>query len=468
MGKNNENKKISFLFLVAIANLLAAFGGGTVLNQAIALAIDKEAFKIWDDGALIAFMIGTTIGLVLLGLINRIKSKWSRASRMAGGYLSFAGAVTAILLAVIYQFHLQHTADGSLKFQDLDLIAFYFLLSLLFSLLFLPRILRSDATAGDERRLGLVEFCYAVGVVLGLVSWTKLTSWLPNIEFETVLYFDAGFQILAGLLDLSSSRRSLVLASHEPSTPSKSRAKLPLNWGLYTKITIAVVALTIGTQIVAFEFRLALGESLGIFIMGSFYFGAALSALMYSTIKTNLEFTRAASYVSSFGVIVVRHRDKKMRIPLLLASGLTGLLLLLAVAGNAYRLIWVCPGHMTCLVKGCTDINLMYCPVVSNLAKVMFVLLITVAAFLYEWITLVILDLIGAEAKEKNRERLVALTFGLMGIGAAMSIFFLSLFKFYIPGHLCWAVTLIGCLIITNLAVGLSHKRALSAATAAG
>ena len=82
-----------------------------------------------------------------------------------------------------------------------------FVLCLLFSLLFVPRVLRSDTIAGDKQKIGWVEFCYSAGMVLGLVAWTHLDK-LGQESFQKILYYNVGFQALAGLIDIYSSRLS--------------------------------------------------------------------------------------------------------------------------------------------------------------------------------------------------------------------------------------------------------------------
>jgi hypothetical protein len=458
MTSTKQNSKISLFFLLAIANLLAAFGGGSILHRALAEVLEKSAFtKHHGDEALIALMIGTVIGLVLVILLEVIKSKWRRISRTAGGLLCFGGALISILLVPIYRVHVnefQHNQNHEIS--DGHFWLFYLLLSGLFSLLFVPRILRSDIAAGDKQKIGWVEFCYSAGMVMGILAWTGITKWQGTIAFETVLYMNAGFQISAGLLDIFSSYFSPATDTHKAST-AKTKAILPLNWSLYSKVTIAAIALIIGIQVVSFEFRSAL--EFPVIAFASFYFGTAVAALTYSMIKTKLELPCAARDASGF--LTIHFRGKTRRVPFTLFSILAALPLLLAVAGNLYRLTWacskmVCPNsEPTCLESS------KICPVDNFMVQAMLLLLMVISAFLFEWVVLALLDFIGLEAREKNREGLVAMTFGLMGIGAAVSIGLFNYLGIQQRGHYVWLIALVVCVIVASISIRMTKRRAV-------
>lgn len=451
MDKQNS-RKFNFLFLIAIANLLAAFGGGTVLHLALTVAKQEPEFQLGWDAPFLALLIGTTIGLVLVGLLNLIKTRWARASRTAGGYLSFLGALVAIAVAILYQAHSDRCSGATGACRPFELYVYYGLLAILFSLLFVPRILRSDATAGYKQKIGWVEFCYAMGIVLALVSWQQIDKQVPDLR--TKLYIDAAFQIVAGLIDLASSRLSFRRAA-EPVTESKGvvadeiiprkMKALPMNRGLFAKLTIAAGALTIGIQIVAMEFREALVSDVAPYIFGGFYLGAALSALAYGLVLTKLEFPPSTSWLSSFGVVTITLNRKVHQIKFAFISAATALLLMIAIALNASQFIR-CDGNGGCGIA-------------SWVAMVAFVPLTVMAAFLFEWLILTILDMVGSEARSKNRDGLVALSFGLMGMGAAVSVIFFSVLEPGLSKHMWWIITLIASVVVANLAVRSIRKR---------
>lgn len=451
--ESQNNRKFNFLFLIAFANLLAAFGGGTVLHLALTVAKQEPEFKLAWDAPFLALLIGTTIGLVLVGLLNLIKTRWSRASRTAGGYLSFLGALVAIAVAILYQTHSDNCSGAIGVCRPIELYVYYALLAVLFSLLFVPRILRSDAAAGYKQKIGWVEFCYAMGIVLALVSWPQIEKQIPDLR--TKLYIDAAFQIVAGLIDLASSRLSLRRAGERVADspdvvadeiiPRKMKA-LPMNRGLFVKLTVAACALTIGIQIVSLEFREALVSEAAPYIFGGFYLGAALSALTYGLVLTKLEFPPTTSWLSSFGVVTITLNRKVHQIKFALISAVTALLLMSAIALNASQFIR-CKGDGGCGME-------------LWVAMVTFVPLTVMAAFLFEWLILTILDMVGFEARQKNRDGLVALSFGLMGMGAAVSVIFFSILEPGLGKHLWWIVTLIASVIVANLAVRSIRKKA--------
>lgn len=448
MKTNNQNDKISLLFLLSIANLLAAFGGGAVLQRAIAEVTEMSAFTKKHDEAVIAFLIGTVIGLILIVLLEVVKSKWRRISRKAGGFLCFGGALISLMLIPIYVQHLgEHKRDPN-HVLDWHFIAFYILLSILFSLLFVPRILRSDIAAGDRQKIGWVEFCYSAGMVIGILVWTGITKWRGSIDFVWVLGINAGFQILAGLMDIYSGHLTPLPAEANGST-GKRKVILPLNRGLYTMVTVAVVALTIGVQAVSIEFRHALGPFPGIILFASFYFGAGVASLMFGMIKTKLELPYLAQGGFASGFLVLHLWGKARRFSFISFSILAALPLLLAVAFNLYRVVRYCSG----------DIN---CPI-DNLTVGVFVLLVAVSAFIFEWVVLALLNFVGMEAKETNREGLVAVTFGLMGIGAATSIGLFTWLGINIVGHYAWLTASVICIIVANIAIRSTNRKVRTA-----
>ncbi|HEX8174367.1 MAG TPA: hypothetical protein VF543_04525 [Pyrinomonadaceae bacterium] len=440
MANNNQNNKINLLFLLAVANLLAAFGGGSVLQRALAeVSGERGSFPERFDEPLVALMIGTAIGLLLIVLMKKVRVKWLPKSRKVGSYFSFAGGLFSIALAVVFNLHKGHPQDKV----DGHYYLFYALLSILFSLLFIPRVLRSDIAAGDKQKIGWVEFCYSTGMVLGLLAWTSLVDERAQPEFEMVLYYNVGFQVLAGILDFTSSHLTFADVAR-PSSSSNIQRPLAFNWDLYIKVTIAVIALTISIQVVTIEFRSAFkGLWQPNIILATFYFGAAIAALMFSMVKTKVELPHSSPKAVS-GILAVDIFNKTRRIPFILLSLLTALPLLLVITLNWNR----CPAQLPCSLKDTQD----------KLMFAVFVLFITLSAFLFEWIVLALFNFIGLKAKEKNREGLVAITFGSMGIGAAISIFCLKVAQGVLTNsltrHLCWVLILMAGIIIANLAIG--------------
>jgi len=78
------NEKISFR-LFALSNLMAAFGGGMILGKGVKI-IDTPYLQ---SGSLLAFFIGTVLGLVFLQSIPKKFSKFmGRLFSIFGGLLT--------------------------------------------------------------------------------------------------------------------------------------------------------------------------------------------------------------------------------------------------------------------------------------------------------------------------------------------------------------------------------------------
>lgn len=442
MESRDQNKKISFLFLLAIANLLAAFGGGTIMSQARAAAEAHHAYAYNRDDALTAFMVGAAIGMILIGLMKLPQSRLAQRLRILGGYLSFGCAFTSLILAFIYYAHINRTHSAGCW----DMKLFLALLGIRFSLWFIPRVLRSDAAAGYGQHIGWIEFFYSFGMVLGLITWTpRLTKWIGDMDsFVLILIFDAGFQILAGITDLYA-RRTPFYSQHFAPSENVRISPLPIDWGMYAKITLAIVALTIGTQIVAFEFRANLGVWLGPKIMASFYAGTAISALIYGRVETKLELPFLFS-ANRFGALIIDSGNKQRRFSFALISSLAVFPLVIAVVVNLYLI------PVNCEPTPCSG-NTGY------KTGVAFIVLVAVAAFFFEWIALSLLNFIGVMAKEKQRKGLVAVTYSLMGMGGAIGVGLLSLPEDRTLAHFGLLFTLLICLFVTNAGMWLTARK---------
>jgi hypothetical protein len=435
MGHSSQQTKTSLLFFLALANLLSAFGGGTVLMQALEASKEKK-ITVFGDDAMIAFLVGTVFGLILVTLLRSSRLEGLRSSRLTGGIITLSSAAMSLLLIIQITWLLP--SDGRGDF--LQSCTFLLVLVLRFGFGFVPRSLRVDAAAGYGQRIGWVEHTYALGMVLGLIAWRN-SGGTATENLKTVLYFDVGFQIAAGILDILSRHMSFSQrAASKASMPRE--VPLPIDWSLFTKISMAAISLTIGIQIVMFECRDKFGPGMSPKIMASFYFGAALASLVYSQIDMKLLFLSCKRETTR---LVINRDGKQQPISFALVTFIPAAFLLFVIIGNV---LW--PNS----VRGAGSF-------LHATVNITFMLMLAAAAFFLEFIILSIFDFIGEEGLKRHRQGLVALTFGLMGMGGA--VFVVVIHKLGLShgpnAHYSWMIAITVCVIITNLAIRSASKQ---------
>jgi len=453
---NNEpTKEYGHLVqLLAAANFLAAFGGGAILGMG------EDAFRT-PRHTVETFLLGTTLGL---GLLFLLRSKPFRKLQLTGGWFSFIGGAVSFVAATVLWQHVGHSRND-----DGGAWAIYLLLSLRFGFWFVARVQRPDIVAGRRRKIGWIELCYYLGVILGITFSATLQSRLNLIQL--VLFIDCLSQWVAGSFDLLARRRAPAVAAVVADGEQES-APLPYNFSWYTRAVLAVVTLTIGTQAVTFGFMgLMKGSAVALpgigptdpsrFILATFYLGVAGASVVYGLNKIRMEWPFATKRVARFATIFVGDDgERKKSIAFHWLSAIGAAFLALAIIGNllSTQAASFSPDERMTL----TTVKLGF-----------FLLFIAAAAFIYEILALTLFDHIGEETKRVNRGGMVALAYGFMGLGVTVTLLIVDdfvapsndtlsslraadVFQLKIQAHRYLLYILTGCLIVANLAMAFS------------
>lgn len=360
-------------FFFSFANLIAAFGGGLILGKGIGVLNSPYL----QGDSILAFFIGTIIGLVFLQVIPK---KWSTAFAK---YFSVSCGITSLILFYLYESYAQNgQLSGSIA------LVFFLLLSVRFGFWFFSRVMRASAAVSSQHSVAWAELGYYSGMVLGLIIWKFLNI---NLELGAALIVDACLQCVAGILDFkshvvneNSANKSTELKETYLGNRSQRRNLLQWCW----KLSTAVVALTIAVQVTLFSASHFTSQSVSSWIIATFYAGVAAGAFFCSTFKLYIHWENdtCMAYVSS---------KTKQRVKL-------AYLLLIPLFSVAY----VVNSYTTSIYQTCV--------------------FVFIAAFVYEVISIVLLDRIGLEEKLLNSSGMIMKTYGLLSIGAAIGFWVLG------------------------------------------
>ncbi len=394
-------------YLFSLSNLIAAFGGGLILGKGAGI-IDLYYLH---GGSVLAFFIGTILGLAFLQFIPE------RSSNVLAQFFSICCGITSLILFYIYQkYAYESKLDGGAA------LIFFMLLSIRFGFWFYSRVMRASKASGHNQSIAWVEMGYYLGMVLGLVIWKFLGV---NIALGTALIIDACFQFIAGILDFRSnalpdasceeSRQEIQIFSEIQSVQYNSK------W--CWKLAGAVVLITIGVQVVIFSASHYVADVFSSYIIAAFYFGVAVAAFVCNKYKIYIAWDPS----NNLAYIYANNTRNKIK------CGLSLLVLISAMA----VIIAVYTIHLN-------QLNLMTYDNSSNLFVCFFVFL---AAFVYEVITLAILDRLGYEEKKIQRSGMIMRTYGLMGLGAAISLWILG----FMDNHYTSSIITVGiCLAFST------------------
>jgi hypothetical protein len=432
MSSKNEDRKLdNFIKVLALANFLAAFGGGSILGRGLEVAKVMSNGRL--DNTVLVYMLGFSIGVLMLKIMR------SDRARFTGGVTSIAGGLTSLVLLGIFEAHKSHSNQyGS----DWHAYLLFALLIIRFGLWFVSRSLRSDAAAGRKQMIAWVEAAYYVGIILGLIIWQGYLPWFKAVSFGAgILVLDAVLQSTAGILDILSSR---ILPDLPKEGSSHDVLPLPYNKVLYAKMAIAIVTFTAGIQIVALAFRNDLGNY-GPMAFAALYAGAAAFALLYANIGVQLEIPIGDQRSIGHALIVFGETTRR-QVPFAAISIISAALLSSAILANLY------------VVKSMHDL--------SGEAAGVVLFLIGASAFFYEIIALCIYDTVGKEANKANRKGLVAMMICLMALGAAAVDFLIDTLWPEPPPpnlssperHYALLLVLVVCVSLANIAVMSKRK----------
>lgn len=374
-------------YLSAISNFLAAVGGGMILGKGVNI-IDTPFLH---GGSILAFILGTTFGLLFLQIIPK-----KIATPIARWFSILAGVISLCLLVI---FNIYSTEN---RLTNLPGIIFFFLLSVRFGFWFYSRVLRAASVAGQQQRIAWVELGYYSGMIAGLILWNII-----GLEFGigTALIIDACLQFTAGYIDLYGNQNdsSTVQPSNIKIIADKKFIKFNDKW--YWKLTLSVVLLTIGTQVVIFNLAHQANESITSYVLGFYYFGVSVAAYFCRVFNIQMEWRISNNQVMHpFFILHFKEKIEKIN----------------AICG--YIILTSC---ISISVIGVVNFHLG----LGNLSTCILLAFVTIAAFFYEIFALSLLDKIGLHEKNTNQTGLVIRTYGCMGLGAGIGFWLLSIFN---------------------------------------
>lgn len=407
------NKHASFhYYLFSISNFLAALGGGLILGKGAGII----HYPYLQGGSILAFFIGTILGLMFLQFIPE------KSSKFLAKFFSINCGITSLILFCIYQ----HYAENG-QISEMPALIFFILLSIRFGFWFYSRVMRASIASGHQQSIAWVEFGYYIGMALGLVIWKLLDI---HIELGTALIIDAIFQFVAGILDLRNvrvdnvsldeSKQDMPVITDPPLTQYSSE------W--CWKLASAVVLITIGVQVVIFNIAHYVTDVFGSYILATFYLGVATAAFICNKFKISISWgieNHLATMTTSTGKII--------RLNFLF------LIFMLAIA--------------VAIVIPNMDLNRLMTG--SMLFHGLFIcIFVFISAFIYEVISVSLLDRIGYEEKKLGGSGMIMRTYGLMGLGAAIGFWTLGLMDDHLISSV---VTVVTCLSFATMTVLKRH-----------
>lgn len=403
----SEGHRILGLDSFALSNVLAAFGGGMILGKGVGVI----NISYLQSGSILAFFVGTILGLAFLQFMP------SHLTKFFSRWFSIAGGITSLILLELFNTYSQHdNMSGQVG------IIFFLILCIRFGFWFYSRVLRANQVAGQQQKIALVELGYYVGMILGLIIWKFLNI---NLAFNSALIIDALLQLSAGLLDLQSYKTKPQITSQQQNKISVSSSKKEIlyeaKWGF--RLAFAVVFLTIGVQVIVFDLAHQVTEHLGSCILATFYLGVAVAAFFCKRFNIELNWNE-----KHFAHIHFNRDKMNLKLDLLPLLLLTSVSVAFAIISIFYP--WQ---NMT-----------------SYTREIIIYSSVFVAAFCYEIFTLAVLDRIGLEEKHASYRGMVMRTYGMMGIGAAISLSLMGATKSSTIGLL---FTLVVCFAIASMAL---------------
>lgn len=387
-------------YMFSVSNLMAAFGGGLILGKCSKII----NIPFLQGGSILAFFIGTILGLIFLQVIPK------RLSQSIAQTFSISAGITSLILFYIYQ----HYASDD-KLTGLVAIIFFLVLSIRFGFWFYSRVMRASITSSQQKSIAWVEFGYYIGMVLGLVIWKILGI---NIALSSALIIDAVCQIIAGIMDLKSYAIKVDSGDQTPESNLPSFSKGTQLSSLWCwRMASAVIFITIGIQVVIFNMAHYTTEVYSTYILATFYSGVALAAYLSNRYKIYLSWDKRKDTAY---ILVKNSKIKSSFLCLILLSALA----LFMVIYSIHSLLMLC-------------------------------VFVFIAAIIFEILSIALLDRLGLEEKQLDKSGMIMRTYGLMGLGAAISLWVLSLFN----GHINSSIVLFSICLLS--AIALISKRSL-------
>lgn len=396
-------------YLFSISNLLAAFGGGLVLGKGIGIINIPHL----QNGSVLAFFIGTIFGLFFLQFVPR------KLSTILSPLFSIFCSITSVILFVLYVNYAQNNV-----LTGISGLVFFLLLSIRFGFWFYSRVMRASNASGQEQSIAWVEFGYYLGMILGLVIWKFIGL---EINLGVALIIDAIFQLIAGILDIKGNALSISNSSKEgqqntPSTTDILATNCSTEW--CWKLALTVVLMTVGVQIIIFNLSHYADESFGSYILATFYLGVAVAAFIANKLKLFISW------------------DNKRSIATIVFNK--------TITFNCFTLISISAIAVFGAIIAVNFISSSAITLVKTYEYIFVFASVFLAAFTYEIISLALLDRIGYEEKALRKDGMIMKTYGLMGLGAAISLWILGLTENLFQSSI---ITLLSCLAFSTILI---------------
>lgn len=379
----NLRQDSSRYYFSSFSNFIAAFGGGMILGKGVGI-IDQPFLQ---GGSILAFFIGTTLGLAFLQIIpKKISSHIARS-------FSILAAISALILLYIFTAY-----SVNERLVDIPAIIFFILLCIRFGFWFYSRVLRASLAAGQHQKIAWVEFGYLAGMIGGLIVWNFLGI---EVGIASALVIDATLQLSAGIIDLLVGNSTS--SSTSQSTPKNSKMTSQSSWSKH--LIGSIIFLTVGIQVVIFSLAHQVSSDFTPLILAFYYLGASIAAVFCKKFQIFLEWN--INYRISFAKIFLGSKSRSRGISFIIY----GILSSLSVAAAIFGVVYLQWGYG------------------NSINENFLLLLIFISAFFYEILALAILDRIGLEDRFINNQNMLMRTYGFMGMGAAISLWLLSLSK---------------------------------------
>lgn len=380
-----DKKQDTRYYFFSISNFIAALGGGVILGKGIGI-IDHPFLQ---SGSILAFFVGTTLGLAFLQIIPE------KISRTIAHSFSILAAITALVLLYIIK-----TYSINAKLVDTPAVIFFAFLSIRFGFWFYSRVLRASLAAGQQQKIAWVELGYFAGMIGGLIVWTILEI---EIDIESALIMDACLQFCAGIIDLCVGRTAL-----PPSKFTLQTSAISSNPFCGRYLISSIIFLTIGIQVVIFSLAHQVSVHFTPLILSFYYLGASIAAIYCKKFQIYLEWNTNSKI--SFAKIFLGSKINSRGISFIIHSILSFVCVAIAIYGVIY---W----------QWGLDSS------IFKVETILLLFLIFTSAFFYEILALAILDRVGLEERSYSNQNMLMRAYGLMGIGAAISLWLLSLLK---------------------------------------
>ncbi|MFA5958967.1 MAG: hypothetical protein WC785_00440 [Tatlockia sp.] len=400
-------------YLFSLANLIAAFGGGLILGKGIGVINSPYL----HGGTILAFFIGTLLGLIFL---QSIPERWSTTF---ANYFSVSGGITSLILLYIFE-----SNSHNEQLYGHSAFLFFVFLSIRFGFWFYSRVMRASSAASSQHSVAWVEMGYYLGMVLGLIIWKLLNF---HIDLGAALLLDACLQFTAGFLDFKSNKiveapsDEQIKITHITVENTSNNASLLWCW----KLAGAVVFLTVAIQVVLFNAAHAMPDTVSSYLIATFYFGVAAAAFFCNRYQIRLNWDNR-------NFLAYLHSDKKkikVRLSFMMLVSLVSVFFVVKAVSLSQN-AWYLPSYLLCF----------------------FVL---IAAFIFEIMSVVLLDRIGLEERKLNSSGMIMRTYGLMGVGAAVGFWLLGFMANLVESAV---IILLTCfLFITANCIKRKEKRTL-------